>query len=60
MNSELAKLYLAGSEIFMVTKNKAADRLAKLSAALEGAKSMLIVMQDNPDPDAMAAAAGLR
>ena len=44
----------------MATNNKAADRLAKLSAVLEGAKTMLIVMQDNPDPDAIAAAAGLR
>jgi len=44
----------------MAKINKAAARLAKLSAVLEGAKSMLIVMQDNPDPDAIAAAAGLR
>ncbi len=44
----------------MATNNTSADRLAKLSAVLEGAKTMLIVMQDNPDPDAIGAAAGLR
>jgi len=35
-------------------------RLARLSEVLDGAKTMLIVMQNNPDPDAIAAAAGLR
>ena len=44
----------------MKRKNDAATRLAKLSAVLEGAKTMLIVMQNNPDPDAIGAAAGLR
>ena len=39
---------------------RAASRLDKLSAVLDGAKSMLIVMQDSPDPDAIAAAAALR
>jgi nanoRNase/pAp phosphatase (c-di-AMP/oligoRNAs hydrolase) len=34
--------------------------LAKLSSVLDGAKSMLIVIQNSPDPDAIAAAAGLR
>jgi len=36
------------------------SRLARLSSVLEGAKTMLIVMQNSPDPDAIAAAAGLR
>ncbi len=36
------------------------ERLAKLLAVLEGARTVLIVMQNNPDPDAIAAAAGLR
>lgn len=35
-------------------------RLAKLSQVLDGARSMLIVTQNNPDPDAIAAAAALR
>lgn len=38
----------------------ASNRLRKLEAALEGAKSMLIVVQNNPDPDAIGAAAALR
>lgn len=37
-----------------------ATRLARLWAVLDGAKTMLIVMQNNPDPDAIAAAAALR
>jgi len=40
--------------------NNAPGRLAKLATVLDGAKSMLIVMQNNPDPDAIAAAAALR
>ena len=40
--------------------NDAPSRLAKLATVLDGAKSMLIVMQNNPDPDAIAAAAALR
>jgi len=39
---------------------EAPSRLAKLSSVLDGAKTMLIVMQNSPDPDAIAAAAGLR
>lgn len=38
----------------------AAERLAKLNGVLSGANTMLIVMQDNPDPDAIATAAALR
>jgi len=37
-----------------------ADRLRKLDAVLEGTRTLLIVMQNNPDPDAIAAAAALR
>jgi nanoRNase/pAp phosphatase (c-di-AMP/oligoRNAs hydrolase) len=37
-----------------------ATRLARLLSVLDGAKTMLIVVQDNPDPDAIAAAAALR
>ena len=37
-----------------------ATRLARLSSILDGAKTMLIVVQNNPDPDALAAAAALR
>jgi len=37
-----------------------AERLAKLHVVLSGAGTMLIVMQNNPDPDAIAAAAALR
>jgi nanoRNase/pAp phosphatase (c-di-AMP/oligoRNAs hydrolase) len=35
-------------------------RLARLWSVLDGAKTMLIVVQNNPDPDAIAAAAALR
>ena len=34
-----------------------ATRLARLSSVLEGARSMLIIVQNTPDPDAIAAAA---
>ena len=44
----------------MTRRNNPASRLAKLSSVLEGAKTMVIVMQNNPDPDAIGAAAGLR
>jgi nanoRNase/pAp phosphatase (c-di-AMP/oligoRNAs hydrolase) len=44
----------------MVRPQDPDDRLARLSAVLDGAKSMLIVLQNNPDPDAIAAAAALR
>ncbi len=36
------------------------DRLARLNSVLDGGRFLLIVMQNNPDPDAIAAAAGLR
>ena len=39
---------------------KMSERLEKLTGVLAGGKSMLIIMQDNPDPDAIAAAAALR
>lgn len=35
-------------------------KLAKLVESLQGAGTLLITMQDNPDPDAIAAAVGLR
>ncbi len=35
-------------------------RLSRLWSILDGAKTMLIVVQNNPDPDALAAAAALR
>lgn len=38
----------------------AATRLSRLGSILDGAKTMLIVVQNNPDPDALAAAAALR
>ncbi len=44
----------------MPAANNSKDRLAKLNDVLEGAKTLLIVMQNNPDPDAIAAAAALR
>jgi len=37
-----------------------ASQLARLSAVLDGARSMLIIVQNTPDPDAIAAAAALR
>ena len=37
-----------------------ASRLARLSSVLDGARSMLIVVQNTPDPDAIGAAAALR
>jgi nanoRNase/pAp phosphatase (c-di-AMP/oligoRNAs hydrolase) len=36
------------------------NRLKRLREVLDGAGSMLIVLQDNPDPDAIGAAVGLR
>jgi nanoRNase/pAp phosphatase (c-di-AMP/oligoRNAs hydrolase) len=36
------------------------SRLQRLDAVLEGARSMLIIVQNTPDPDAIAAAAALR
>ncbi len=44
----------------MARINDSANRLAKLSAVLAGAKSMLIIVQNSPDPDAIAAAVALR
>ena len=37
-----------------------AIRLARLSTVLDGARSMLIIVQNTPDPDAIGAAAALR
>jgi nanoRNase/pAp phosphatase (c-di-AMP/oligoRNAs hydrolase) len=37
-----------------------AARLKRLSSVLDGARSMLIIVQNTPDPDAIAAAAALR
>ncbi len=36
------------------------ERLRKLDLVLEGSRTLLVVMQNNPDPDAIAAAAALR
>jgi nanoRNase/pAp phosphatase (c-di-AMP/oligoRNAs hydrolase) len=44
----------------MRKKNRTAQRLARLADLLRGKASMLIVLQDNPDPDAIAAAVALR
>lgn len=44
----------------MNTSGKTAEKLPKLLELLQGAKSMLIVLQDGPDPDAIASAAALR
>ena len=37
-----------------------ADKVARISSLLNGCRTLLIVMQDYPDPDAIASAAGLR
>ena len=39
---------------------KTKTKLEQLKAVLENHKTMLIVMQDNPDPDSIAAAVALR
>lgn len=41
-------------------KKKAKQKLEQLKAVLAGHKTMLIVIQDNPDPDSIAAAVALR
>jgi len=40
--------------------NQTARKLAQLEKLLAGSSSMLVVLQDNPDPDALAAAVALR
>ncbi len=44
----------------MGNSDKTHDRVEKLRQLLAGAKSLLIMMQDNPDPDSIAAAVALR
>ncbi|MDH4203144.1 MAG: bifunctional oligoribonuclease/PAP phosphatase NrnA [Phycisphaerae bacterium] len=44
----------------MVLTPKTESKLVQLKAILEGHQAMLIVMQDNPDPDSIAAAVALR
>ncbi|MFP4053480.1 MAG: hypothetical protein ACLFV7_06410 [Phycisphaerae bacterium] len=44
----------------MAASDKTPDRYEKLAAMLREARTMLIVMQDHPDPDAIGAAMGLR
>ena len=44
----------------MPSQTRTSKKAKELSALLSGKKSMLIVMQDNPDPDAVAAAGALR
>jgi len=41
-------------------RKQIAERLKKLNGVLENGRTLLIVMQNNPDPDAIAAAAALR
>lgn len=44
----------------MANADKTRDRIEKLRQMLAGLTSLLIVMQDNPDPDSIAAAVALR
>jgi len=44
----------------MAKHDKTKDRVEKLRQLLEGLTSLLIVMQDNPDPDSITAAVALR
>ncbi len=44
----------------MKPSDKTTSRLKKLKSMLTGSSSLLIVMQDNPDPDSIAAAVALR
>jgi nanoRNase/pAp phosphatase (c-di-AMP/oligoRNAs hydrolase) len=39
---------------------KNSEKIRKLDATIEGARNLLIVLQDHPDPDAIAAGVGLR
>ena len=43
-----------------VANSKSTSKAARLVELLRGKRSLLIVMQDNPDPDSIAAAAALR
>ena len=43
-----------------VANSKSTTKAARLVELLRGKRSLLIVMQDNPDPDSIAAAAALR
>ncbi|MHC5213394.1 MAG: DHH family phosphoesterase, partial [Planctomycetota bacterium] len=43
-----------------MTQPKTQTKLKQLMMVLENHKTMLIVMQDNPDPDAIASAVALR
>ncbi len=44
----------------MAAPTRSQQRLVKLRTVLDGASTMLIVMQNSPDPDAIAAAAALK
>jgi len=44
----------------MKSNKRTAEKMPRIHELLQGKKCMLIVMQDNPDPDAIASAAGLR
>jgi nanoRNase/pAp phosphatase (c-di-AMP/oligoRNAs hydrolase) len=43
-----------------IASNKSAQKVKKLNDVLRDKRSLLIVMQDNPDPDSIASAAALR
>jgi nanoRNase/pAp phosphatase (c-di-AMP/oligoRNAs hydrolase) len=44
----------------MPATEKNSEKIRKLQEALDGARSLLVVLQDHPDPDAIAAGVGLR
>ena len=44
----------------MAVRDRTAKKLTRLRDLVKGKKSLLIVMQDHPDPDAVAAASALR